>query len=142
MHVRRSIRERAASTLGSLTTTGSRVYQSRVYPMASNNLPGLLIYTTSEGSEPGTMGTTTAVMLRSLTLTIEGYVKQTSDFDDTCDLIASEVEVAMGNDIDLNGLAKNSYLESTECVFDGSGDKPVGVITMNYIVEYLSLIHI
>jgi hypothetical protein len=55
-HVRQQIRERVATTLTGLTTTGSKVYQSRVYPLAANNLPGLLVFTNSETSEPDQMG--------------------------------------------------------------------------------------
>ena len=134
-HVRQQIRERAASTLGSLTTTGSRVYQSRVYPLGSNNLPGLLIYTKSEDSMPETMGTSRLIM-RTLSLVVEGYVKQVSDFDDKVDLICSEVETAMAGDITLNGLAKDSFLESTEINYDAEGDQPVGVCSMTYSVRY------
>tara|TARA_R110000744_G_scaffold157864_1_gene273821 strand:+ start:162 stop:605 length:444 start_codon:yes stop_codon:yes gene_type:complete len=134
-HVRQQIRERAASTLGSLTTTGSRVYQSRVYPLGSNNLPGLLIYTKSEDSMPETMGTSRLIM-RNLSLVVEGYVKQVSDFDDKVDLICSEVETAMAGDITLNGLAKDSFLESTDINFDAEGDQPVGVCAMTYSVRY------
>jgi len=134
-HIRQQIRERAASTLGSLTTTGSRVYQSRVYPLGSNNLPGLLIYTKSEDSMPETMGTSRLIM-RNLSLVVEGYVKQVSDFDDKVDLICSEVETAMAGDITLNGLAKDSFLESTEINYDAEGDQPVGVCAMTYSVRY------
>ena len=134
-HVRQQIRERAASTLGSLTTTGSRVYQSRIYPLGSNNLPGLLIYTKSEDSMPETMGTSRLIM-RNLSLVVEGYVKQVSDFDDKVDLICSEVETAMAGDITLNGLAKDSFLESTEINYDAEGEKPVGVCSMTYSVTY------
>ena len=134
-HVRQQIRERAASTLGSLTTTGSRVYQSRVYPLGSNNLPGLLIFTKSEDSMPETMGTSRLIM-RTLSLVVEGYVKQVSDFDDKVDLICSEVETAMAGDITFNCLAKDSFLESTEINYDAEGDQPVGVCSMTYSVTY------
>jgi hypothetical protein len=56
-HVRQQIRERIATTITGLTTTGSNVYQSRVYPLDSVSLPALLVYTLSEGSEVDTMGT-------------------------------------------------------------------------------------
>ena len=134
-HVRQQIRERAASTLGSLTTTGSRVYQSRVYPLGSNNLPGLLIFTKSEDSMPETMGTSRLIM-RTLSLVVEGYVKQVSDFDDKVDLICSEVETAMAGDITLNGLANDSFLESTEINYDAEGGQPVGICAMTYSVRY------
>tara|TARA_B100000427_G_C15518610_1_gene599316 strand:+ start:1869 stop:2318 length:450 start_codon:yes stop_codon:yes gene_type:complete len=139
-HVRQQLRERAASTLGSLTTTGSKVYQSRVYPLATSNLPGLLIYTRSEDSQPETMGAaSTRLIQRNLSLVVEGYVKAVSNYDDTVDTIAEEVETAMGNDRTLNGLAKDSYLISTEINYDGEGDKPVAAVTMTYLVEYMTI---
>jgi hypothetical protein len=136
-HVRQQLRERAATTLTGLTTTGTKVYQSRVYPLGAANLPGLLIYTKSEDSEAVTMSGA-RTLLRNLSLVIEGYVKAVSNYDDTVDTIAKEVETAMGNDVTLNGLAKNSYLESTEIEYDGEGEKPVAVVSLTYTVEYMT----
>lgn len=136
-HVRQQLRERAATTLTGLTTTGSKVYQSRVFPLGAANLPGLLIYTKSEDSEIVTMSGA-RTLLRNLSLVIEGYVKAVSNYDDTVDTIAKEVETAMGNDVTLNGLAKNSYLESTEIEYDGEGEKPVAVVSLTYTVEYMT----
>jgi len=136
-HVRQQLRERAATTLTGLTTTGTKVYQSRVYPLGAANLPGLLIYTKSEDSEIVTMSGA-RTLLRNLSLVIEGYVKAVSNYDDTVDTIAKEVETAMGNDVTLNGLAKNSYLESTEIEYDGEGEKPLAVISLTYTVEYMT----
>ena len=136
-HVRQQLRERAATTLTGLSTTGSKVYQSRVYPLGNSNLPGLLIYTKSEDSETVTMSGA-RTLLRNLSLVIEGYVKAVSNYDDTVDTIAKEVETAMGNDVTLNGLAKNSYLESTEIQYDGEGEKPVAVVSLTYSVEYMT----
>jgi hypothetical protein len=136
-HVRQQVRERAATTLTGLTTTGTKVYQSRVYPLGAANLPGLLIYTKSEDSEIVTMSGA-RTLLRNLSLVIEGYVKAVSNYDDTVDTIAKEVETAMGNDVTLNGLAKNSYLESTEIEYDGEGEKPLAVISLTYTVEYMT----
>ncbi len=137
-HVRQQLRERAATTLTGLSTTGSKVYQSRVYPLGAANLPGLLIYTKSEDSEIVTMSGA-RTLLRNLSLVIEGYVKAVSNYDDTVDTIAKEVETAMGNDVTLNGLAKNSYLESTEIEYDGEGEKPVAVVSLTYTVEYMTI---
>jgi hypothetical protein len=134
-HLRRQIREQVASTVGSLTTTGSRVYQSRVYPLAAANLPGLLIYTTSETSTVDQMGSQPQ-LARFLNLVIEGYAKGASSVDDTLDGIAKEVEIAMAADTTINSLAVDSNLETTDVSFSGEGEQPVGVITMNYLVQY------
>ena len=51
-HVRQQIRERIGTTLTGLTTTGSNVFESRVYPLEDSKLPALIIYTKSEESMP------------------------------------------------------------------------------------------
>ncbi len=134
-HVRRQIRERVATTLTGLATTGSKVYQSRVYPLASNNLPGLLVYTTNESSEPDVMGAQPELD-RDLNLVIEGYAKTASNLDDVMDGIAKEVEVAMAADTTINTLAKDSFLTSTEIQLTGEGEQPIGIVTMNFTVQY------
>jgi len=41
-HVRQQIRERVGgTTVSGLSTTGTKVYQSRVYDLNSTNLPGV-----------------------------------------------------------------------------------------------------
>lgn len=134
-HVRQQIRERIATTITGLSTTGANVFQSRVYPLDVDSLPALLVYTSSESSDVDVMGTTLG-MNRMLNVSIEAYVKATVDFDDIVDDICKEVEIALGADRTLNNLAKFQYLSSTEIQFNGEGDKPVGVVTMGYAVQY------
>jgi hypothetical protein len=134
-HIRQQIRERIATTLTGLTTTGSNVYQSRIYPMQDSNIPGLLVYSTSEDSDIDVMGST-GTLNRLLNVSVEGYVKSTSEFDDKIDDICKEVETAMAGDQTINGLAKNSFLSSTEINYSGEGEQPIGVVTLNYVVQY------
>jgi hypothetical protein len=134
-HLRRQIRERAATTLTGLTTTGSNVFQSRVYPMESAGLPGLCIYTTDEAIEIQSMGGTRNVS-RDLTLIVEGYATDSANVDDTLDQIGKEVEIAMSGDITLNDLAQDSYLSSVEITLSGDGSTGIGKITHSYTVVY------
>ena len=134
-HLRRQIRERAATTLTGLTTTGSNVFQSRVYPMESAGLPGLCIYTTEETVEMQSMGATRHVS-RDLTLIVEGYATDSANVDDTLDQIGKEIEIAMSGDITLNDLAQDSYLSSVEITLSGDGTTGIGKITHSYTVVY------
>lgn len=134
-HVRQQIREKFGTTLTGLTTTGSNIYQSRVYPLENINLPALVIYTKSETSEPIVIGTD-RVMSRELSVIVEGYVKATSNFDDTIDTISKEVEEAIAADRTLDGLAKDCYLESTEIEFNGEGEKPLGYVSLTFLTNY------
>ena len=47
-HIRQQIRERVGTTLTGLSTTGSNVFQSRVFNLEESNLPAIIIYTKSE----------------------------------------------------------------------------------------------
>lgn len=134
-HVRQQIRERIATEVTGLSTTGSKVFQSRVYPLQASNLSGLLIYTTAESSEPIDMGGTSRLMNRTLSVIIEAYVKAVSNYDDTVDTICSEVEVALGGST-VNGLVKDIYLEATEINYQGEGDQPLAIATMTWNVLY------
>ena len=134
-HLRRQIRERAATTLTGLTTTGLNVFQSRVYPMESAGLPGLCIYTTDEAIEIQAMGGTRQVS-RDLTLIVEGYATDSANVDDTLDQIGKEIEIAMSADITLNDLAQDSYLSSVEITLSGDGSTGIGKITHSYTVVY------
>ena len=134
-HVRMQIRNQVVTQLTGLTTTASRVFDSRVYPLEDANLPALLIYTKSETSEPIEIGTN-RTSERLLSLNIEAYVKSTTNFEDTLDTICKEVEQAIAADPTLSGKAKDCYLESTEIEFNAEGEKPLAFATLTFLTSY------
>ena len=134
-HLRQQIRERVATTLTGLTTTGSNVFQSRVYPIENTKLPCLLIYTREESSEPLDMSPPRTIEKR-LSLVVEGYVKANSNYDDTIDTITKEVETALYGDRLINNLAKDSFLVTTDISFNGEGDNPLGIVVMTFEIPY------
>jgi hypothetical protein len=133
-HLRQSIRERIATDVTSLTTTGANVFQSRIFPVEESKLPCLLVYTTSEDSEVTEMASPRP-MTRTLNVVVQGVVSAAQP-DDTLDLISKEVEVALAGDVSINSLANNSFLSSTEIEFNADGAKPIGTVVLNYSVEY------
>ena len=133
-HLRQSIRERIATDVTGLSTTGSNVFQSRIYPIEDGSLPCLLVYSTSEDSEPTEMASPRPVT-RILNVVVQGVVSATQP-DDTLDLISKEVEVALAADVTINDLAHNSFLSGTEIEFNSDGAKPIGTVMLNYVVEY------
>jgi hypothetical protein len=133
-HLRQSIRERIATDVTSLTTTGANVFQSRIFPVEESKLPCLLVYTTSEDSEVTEMASPRP-MTRMLNVVVQGVVSAAQP-DDTLDLISKEVEVALAGDVSINSLANNSFLSSTEIEFNADGAKPIGTVVLNYSVEY------
>ena len=134
-HVRQQIRERVGTMLTGLTSTASRVYESRVYPLQDSELPALLIYTKSEDSLPLVMSSD-RVMERELSLVVECYAKANSNFDDTIDTISKEVEEAIAADTTLNSLAKDIFIQSTEIEFNAEGESPVGYATLTFLTTY------
>ena len=133
-HLRQSIRERIGTLVTGLSTTGSNVFQSRVYPVEDGSLPCLLVYTTSEESEVTEIASPRP-MTRFLNVIVQGVVGATTP-DDTLDDISKEVEVALAGDVSINNLANNSFLSSTTIEFNAEGAKPIGTVMLNYIVEY------
>ena len=136
-HLRQSIRERVAADVTSLVTTGSNVFQSRVYPVEDSKLPCLLVYTTSEESEVTEMASPRPIT-RILNVVVQGVVAMATP-DDTLDLISKEVEVALAADVTINSLANNSFLSSTEIEINADGAKTIGTVMLNYSVEYRNL---
>ena len=134
-HVRQSLRERIASNVTGLTTTGANVFQSRVYTLEPDDLPCLLVYSTSETSERATMATTDSLN-RDLTVMVEGYARTASNLDDTLDTISAEVETAVASDPTCNALALDTVLQSTEIEYDAEGDQPIGSVRLSFSVHY------
>lgn len=135
-HVRRQIREATAAALTGLATTGSRVFQSRVYPLKDADLPCLLINTDDEQveAENAVQG---GELTRVLTLTVRGVAKDTATLDDTLDAIAEQVEPVL-NGASLGGLVKRCTLDRIAVEMDDALEKPVGVITLTYSTLYFT----
>ena len=133
-HVRKQIRDAVATAVTGLTTTGSNVFASRVRPISDSQLPCLLVYTTNEviNLEGGTLDAPE----RLLSVRISGVIEATESLDDTMDIIAAEVEVALGADITMGGLAVGADLLDTTMDLDGEAEKQVGTINLNYIISY------
>lgn len=134
-HVRKLIRDDIKSTLTGLATTGTRVYQSRVYPIDSSKLPGILIYNKNETVEYQSISLPRGQM-RTSVFAVEVYVKGTTNYDNSLDQICLEIEQAMYNDVTRAGYAKDTRIISFEADFNGDGDQPVAVATLTIEVLY------
>lgn len=134
-HVRKQIRDAIVTAVTGLTTTGSNVFRSRLYPLESSKLPGLCIFTRSEAVEFDTL-TMSRSINRVLDVIIEGYVSATANYDNTLDQIAVEVEEALAADVTLGGLAKDLQVTAFESDFSADGDQPVAVGRFTVTVQY------
>ena len=134
-HIRKTIREHVVTTVTSLSTTGSNVYETRYFPLQTGNLPALIVYTLDESIEDYTLGRNTRTQQRSLNLIIEAHCRGTANIDDTLDKIAEEVEEAMVTDVTRGGNAKDTKLVSTEIEFDTASQK-TGLMRLTYLINY------
>lgn len=125
-HARQTIREAAATLLTGLSSTGSRVFQSRMVPQTT--LPCLLVTTNDEEITPGTIAN---LIERNLDLVVVGVAKA-SAADDALDTIAAEVETAMA------GFAYRNELQRIEVDFDEALEKPAGRIALTYRINYIT----
>lgn len=138
-HLRQQIREAVATKLLSLTTTGARVYQSRLHPLADSNLPCLLVNTDSEeiiALQPHAR----PLLERDMTLAVRCVAKAVSNLDDGLDTMLKEVETALGTVTDptFGGLVKSMAPTGIEIEMDDALEKPVGIATINYRVTYFT----
>lgn len=133
-HIRKLIRDNIETTLTGLTTTGSNVFASRVYPIQTARMPGLCIYTSSETIEAQTIKPPRG-LIRSLEVSVEAYV-ESATADDVLDGIAAEVEAAMTTDLTRGGNAKDTRLVSFEADFAGEGERPVVVGRFIFEIVY------
>ena len=137
-HVRKQIRDNIVTTLTGLTTTGSNVFRTRVYPFESSKLPGLAIYTDNEEIEVQTI-TAPRTQIRLLTVTVDCYVRGVSNFDNDLDTISEEVEEALATDLTRGGLAKDTRVAGFEADFSGDGDQPIANGKISIEVEYATV---
>jgi hypothetical protein len=137
-HVRQQIREAIGTACTSLTTTAARVFQARVYPLATADLPGLAIYTNAETSEEAEVGGAARLLMRMLEVKIDGYSRRTSGLDDELDTICAEVEVAIMDNSTVQELVGNIYLSETSISFANEGDRPIGCASMTWNCVYLT----
>lgn len=134
-HVRKQIRDAVIAALTGLATTGSRVESGRTFPLGQDHAPTLLVYAISERSSVHSQGDP-ATLIRDLTLAIEGRVMMASVPDDTLEVIAAEVEVAMMADPSLGGLSQEVTLLATAINTQAPGQSHAGEVRLDYRVVY------
>lgn len=138
-HVRQQIRDRIATVVTGLPTTGANVYKTRRYALDDSNLPAICVYTMDESSSLITIGSRT--LRRVINVAIDIVIKGSSTtVSDALDTICVSAEEAMAADFTLNGLAKSSVLTSTEIDVNVEGEKSIASARLVYAVEYVTSI--
>lgn len=139
-HARTQIRNAVTTALTGLNTTGSNVYESHVYPIGEDQLPGLTIYTVNESSELMARSSSGTKMKRVLDLAVTAYVKEKTGYDETVDTIMVEVEEALQGNSAIQNLVKFIFPRELSIDFSGDGDIPVAIAAQTFSLEYHTLI--
>lgn len=132
-HARKLIREALATVVTGLTTTGSRVFQSRMRPQ--DDLPCLIVVTNDESIDRAGIGDE---LEHSLEIVVTGIAKAADNVDDTLDTIAEEVEIAIGANNSLGGRVRGLDLRNLQTEFDDSLEQPVGLVRLGYRATYFT----
>lgn len=132
-HARQQIREAVANLVTGLASTGTNVFQNRVYPLEETNLPCILI---GSSEEVVTEHYDATYQLRELTVTVTGVVKAGADVDDALDDISEQVEIALYGDRQLSGLAKFGGLQESIIEIMGDAELPTGQVEMSFMYLY------
>ena len=139
-HVRQTIRDNIVTAVTGLSTTGSNVYRTQIYPLEHSNLPGLCVYASVEDAAIDNM-TGTRSLERRCDYIIEAFVRAASNYDNTMDTICAEIEAAMATDVSRGGNAKDTVLTRSEFEYSEEGDRPMAMARLTYSVQYRTAIN-
>jgi len=135
-HARQQIREAVATAVTGLTTTGSAVYETRVY--AFDVVPCLAVYTPSEEvwETDQAMGSDSNKQTRALSVVVEARTKKATLFDDQLDTICAEVEAAVMGDGSLAALVKAVDYVGVDIEYDSESEQPTAAAAIRWRVLY------
>ena len=130
-HVRTQLRDAAAIVLA----PAGAVHKSRSYSLAESELAAILVYTNAESID---LDENAAFDLydRTLALVVEPIVQATADVDTALDTLIEAIEMAIGADPGLGGLALHCLLRSIEVTISTEGAQPIARARMTYEVRY------
>lgn len=131
--IRKNIRKAVVAAVTGLTTTGTNVIESRVYPDQATS--SLSVYTPSDVREEDG-ATISGADPRELTIVIEARAKAVGLIEDTLDTIASEVVAAMFVDKTLGGTVDYLQYDSFQSELSDDAEKPLGLATMTFSAYY------
>jgi len=134
-HVSEQIVSAAKAALTGLTTTGSNVFDSRVYPVKESDCPCLLVDQGDEESSSDELGGFSRTLQRNLHLLVVAKVVQNTSYRTLVNTIRKEVEVALAA-----GLVGAKWVQPLSCVIelDGEAEKPIATATMTFECPYFT----
>ena len=136
-HLHKQIRSAAVTALTGLTTSGSRVYANRLYPLDTANLPGLRISTDRDDVTVESIHSP-MVLAHTLQLVVECCARASTSLDDTCDLMQKEVEIALSSGLTITGKKLDCVLTGSQYDDEAAGT-PAAVKRLEFSIGYYTL---
>lgn len=134
-HIRTRIRQNLVTSLTGLANTGNNVFDSRVYPMNADTLPGICVYTENETTAYQSINPP-RTLDKTITASIEIYVQMIDTYDEVLDQISADVEEALYTDLTRNGLAQDTRVLSFDSSFSGDVEQPLIMGKLTVQIRY------
>lgn len=140
MHYRQTIRDALKDVLiDADTQAGANVFTSRARPILEILQKREAVLSVYTGDETSQRSGDAKLLIRTLTVTIEGAAGGGDDLDDLLDDMSAEVEAAIDADPTLdNMLHRELVLTSTTSEISARGSQQVGAFQLIYECQYLS----
>lgn len=130
MSRRETILARIVTALAGTTGVSSRIYRSRVEPLARGEAPALVVEPISDQATQDTLGTLLWVMTVRVAIIVRGNVP-----DQLADPIITDVHAKLMGDATLGGYVID-MLPTTVSFENLEADQPAGVVSAEFAVTY------
>lgn len=130
MSRRETILARIVTALAGTTGVSSRIYRSRVEPLARGEAPALVVEPISDTATQDTLGTLLWVMTVRVAIIVRGNVP-----DQLADPIITDVHAKLMGDATLGGYVID-MLPTTVSFENLEADQPAGVVSAEFNVTY------
>lgn len=127
---RETILARVATALAGTTGVGSRIYRSRVVPLARNEAPALVVEPVSDQAVQDTMGTLLWTLTFRVSVIVRGEVP-----DQLADAAQQDIHSKLMSDATLDGLVVQ-LLPTTTSFEALEADQPAGVVSSEFTAQY------
>lgn len=130
MSKREDILARIVTALAGTTGVSSRIYRSRVEPLARGESPAIVVEPVSDSATQDTLGTLQWTMTVRVAVIVRGIVP-----DQAADPIISDVHAKLMGDATLGGYVID-MLPTTVSFEMLEADQPAGVVSAEFAVTY------
>lgn len=126
-------RTRIRHAVAALLAPAAPVTVNRDDPLQAGELPCITLFAADESVQEITNARR---QLRSLDLTVDGYVRAGAELDDRLDALAADIEARIAAGQKLGGLADKAVLVRTVTDKLASGEIRAGVVRLTFALTY------